>query len=93
MHTAQMIPVLISLVHSVLETANIHEEIDQLEGIKGARDIARDWAEKEKLEKDEADGGADQIHLEQERKDVLAKLQAVQCPSIAGLGGRVLVVC
>ena len=42
-HTAQMIPVLISLIHSVLETANIREEIDQ--GIRDARDIARDAKE------------------------------------------------
>lgn len=43
-HTAQIILVLISLIYSVLETANIREEIDQ--GIGDARDIARDWAEK-----------------------------------------------
>ena len=48
MHTAQMIPVLISLIHSVLETANIREEIDQ--GIRDARDIARDAKEAIKIE-------------------------------------------
>jgi hypothetical protein len=47
-HTAQMIPVLISLIHSVLETANIREEIDQ--GIRDARDIARDAKEAIKIE-------------------------------------------
>ena len=47
-HTAQMIPVLISLIHSVLETANIREEIDQ--GIKDARDIARDARDAIKIE-------------------------------------------
>ena len=48
MHTAQMIPVLISLIHSVLETADIREEIDQ--GIRDARDIARDAKEAIKIE-------------------------------------------
>lgn len=43
-----MIPVLVSLIHSVLETANIREEIDQ--GIKDARDIARDAKEAIKIE-------------------------------------------
>jgi len=47
-HTAQMIPVLISLIHSVLETAKIREEIDQ--GIRDARDIARDAKEAIKIE-------------------------------------------
>ena len=47
-HTAQMIPVLISLIHSVLETANIREEIDQ--GIRDARDIVRDSREAIKIE-------------------------------------------
>ena len=47
-HTAQMIPVLISLIHSVLETADIREEIDQ--GIRDARDIARDAKEAIKIE-------------------------------------------
>ena len=70
-HTAQMIPVLISLIHSVLETANIREEIDQ--GIRDAKDIARDareaikignerW-EKEKEEKEKEE-------TEKEQKDV-----------------------
>lgn len=45
-----MIPVLVSLIHSVLETANIREEIDQ--GIKDARDIARDAKEAIKIEKE-----------------------------------------
>ena len=47
-HTAQMIPVLISLIHSILETASIREEIDQ--GIRDARDIARDAKEAIKIE-------------------------------------------
>jgi hypothetical protein len=60
-HTAQMIPVLISLIHSVLETANIREEIDQ--GIKDARDIARDAKEAIKIENE-------RWEKEKERKDV-----------------------
>ena len=52
-HTAQMIPVLISLIDSVLETANVREEIDQ--GIKDARDIARDAKEAIKIENERWD--------------------------------------
>jgi DNA-binding ferritin-like protein len=48
-----MIPVLISLIHSVLETANVREEIDQ--GIKDARDIARDAREAIKNENERWD--------------------------------------
>ena len=58
-HTAQMIPVLISLIHSVLETANVREEIDQ--GIKDARGIARDAKEAIKNENERWD---------KERKDM-----------------------
>lgn len=47
-HTAQMIPVVISLIHSVLETATVREEIDQ--GVRDARDIARDAKEAIKTE-------------------------------------------
>ena len=60
-HTAQMIPVLISLIHSVLETANIREEIDQ--GIKDARDIARDAKDAIKIENE-------RWEKEKERKDM-----------------------
>jgi len=52
-HTAQMIPVLISLIDSVLETANVRAEIDQ--GIKDARDIARDAKEAIKIENERWD--------------------------------------
>jgi len=47
-HTAQMIPVIISLIHLVLETAIVREEIDQ--GIRDARDIARDAKEATRIE-------------------------------------------
>ena len=60
-YTAQMIPVLISLIHSVLETANIREEIDQ--GIRDARDIARDAKEAIKIENE-------RWEKEKERKDM-----------------------
>lgn len=49
-YTAQMIPVIISLIHSVLGTANIREEIDQ--GVRDARDIARDAKEATRIEND-----------------------------------------
>jgi hypothetical protein len=60
-HTAQMIPVLISLIHSVFETASIREEIDQ--GIRDARDIARDAREATKIENE-------RWEKEKERKDM-----------------------
>ena len=56
-----MIPVLISHIHSVLETANIREEIDQ--GIRDARDIARDAKEATKIENERWEKG-------KERKDM-----------------------
>jgi hypothetical protein len=56
-----MIPVLISLIHSVLETASIREEIDQ--GIKDGRSIARDAKEAIKIENE-------RWEKEKERKDV-----------------------
>lgn len=64
-HTAQMIPVLISLIHSVLETANIREEIDQ--GIKDARDIARDAKEAIKIENER--WGKEKEEKEQKEKE------------------------
>lgn len=47
-HTAQMIPVIVSLIHSVLETADVREEIDQ--GLRDARDIARNAREATRIE-------------------------------------------
>ncbi|KAF8160676.1 hypothetical protein B0H34DRAFT_653698 [Crassisporium funariophilum] len=46
--TAQMIPVVVSLIHSVLETAILREEIDQ--GAKDARDALRDAREATRIE-------------------------------------------
>jgi hypothetical protein len=63
--TAQMIPVLISLIHSVLETADIREEIDQ--GIRDARDIARDAKEAIKIENERWEKEKEK---EKEQKDV-----------------------
>jgi hypothetical protein len=48
-----MIPVIISLIHSVLRTANVREEIDQ--GVKDSRDIARDAKEAIKIENERWD--------------------------------------
>ena len=48
MLTAQMIPVIISFIHSVLETASVREEIDQ--GVRDAKDIARDAKEAIRIE-------------------------------------------
>ncbi|KAF8813926.1 hypothetical protein BYT27DRAFT_7084104 [Phlegmacium glaucopus] len=52
-HTAQMIPVIISLIHLVLETAIVREEIDQ--GIRNARDVARDAKEATRIENERWD--------------------------------------
>jgi hypothetical protein len=67
-HTAQMIPVLISLIHLVLETANIREEIDQ--GIRDARDIARDAKEAIKIENERWEKEKEQNDKEKEEKDI-----------------------
>ena len=47
-HSTQMIPVLISLIHSTLETTTIREEIDQ--GTKDARDFGRDARDATRIE-------------------------------------------
>jgi hypothetical protein len=47
-NSSQMIPVLVSLVHSVLETALVREELDQ--GAKDAKDMTRDAKEATRIE-------------------------------------------
>jgi hypothetical protein len=47
-HPSQMIPVIISLVHTVLETTIIREDLDQ--GLKNHKDYSRDAKEAMKLE-------------------------------------------
>ena len=90
-HTAQMIPVIISLIQSVLETANIREEIDQ--GIREARDIARDakeaikienerWEkEKEKEQKDMEDASKAKVDKNEVKVSILRFLANFSCLS------------
>lgn len=47
-HSTQMIPVLLSLIHSALETAIIHEEVDQ--GAKDARDFGHNARDATRIE-------------------------------------------
>lgn len=47
-HSTQMIPVLVSLIHSALETTIVREEIDQ--GTKDARDFGRDARDATRIE-------------------------------------------
>ncbi|KAF4620528.1 hypothetical protein D9613_000295 [Agrocybe pediades] len=48
LHTTQMIPVILSLIHSSLSSATIREDIDQ--SMKDSKDFARDAKEATKLE-------------------------------------------
>ncbi|KAF8972987.1 hypothetical protein BDZ97DRAFT_1752045 [Flammula alnicola] len=71
-NSVQMIPVLVSLIHSVLETAIIREEIDQ--GARDARDVARDVKDAIRMENERWE--KERSTIEVASKDKIQKTEA-----------------
>ena len=72
-HTTQMIPVVTSLIHSVLETASVREEIDQ--GVRDEKEIVRNAREAVMIEKERWD--QERRNMEATSKNIVDKNEVI----------------
>ncbi|KDR75076.1 hypothetical protein GALMADRAFT_156959 [Galerina marginata CBS 339.88] len=70
-HSVQMIPVLVSLIHSVLETAILREDLDQ--SMKDSKDFIRDAREATRIENERWDKERSAIEGSMDAKDKAQK--------------------